>query len=105
MMVPGVTEVRVSARVVMRRLAGMAVRVLEAVGRTLWAAGATSLSVFVAFVMSLGGAAQVAGVVVGTWAAWEIDAIAGRLVLAVGLLFLGGAIGRVVREVRNGSTG
>lgn len=99
MMVPGVTEVRVSARVVTRRVASMAVV------RGAGVAARTTAAVFVAFVMSLGGAAQVAGVVVGTWAAWEIDATAGRLVLAVGLLFLGGAIGRVVREVRNGSTG
>lgn len=98
MMVPGVTEVRASARVVTRRLAGMAALRGAAV------AAKTIAAVFVALVTSLGGAAQVAGVVVATWAAWEIDATAGRLVLAVGLLFLGGAIGRVVREVRNGST-
>lgn len=98
MMVPGVTEFRASAQVVRRRVAGAAV--VHAAGLL----AKTIAAVFVALVTSLGGAAQVAGVVVATWAAWEIDAIAGRLVLAVGLLFLGGAIGRVVREVRNGST-
>lgn len=61
-------------------------------------------TVVLALVSSLGGAAQVAGVAVAVWAAWEFDPVAGKLVLAVGLLFLGGAVSRVVREVRHGST-
>lgn len=47
--------------------------------------------------------AVIAAVAIATWAAWEgFGSVAGRSVLAFGLLFLGGGIGRIVREVRGG---
>lgn len=59
--------------------------------------------VIAAVIVGLGNGAQVAGVGIATWAAWELEPVAGKMVLAAGLLFLGGAVGRLVREVRNGS--
>lgn len=84
-----------------RRTVRSVVSMLMAVA---WAVTKGAGTVAVAVIGRLGGAAQVGGVGVGTWAAWEIEPIAGKVVLAVGLLFLGGALARVVREVRNGST-
>jgi len=59
--------------------------------------------VLVSLLLRLEALALVAGVAVATWAAWEINGTAGKMVLSAGLLFLGGAIGRVVQEVRSGS--
>jgi len=61
-----------------------------------------ALEVLAAIVRGLGNAAQIAGVAIATWAAWDVDPLAGKIVLAAGLLFLGGAIRRVVKEVRDG---
>ena len=57
----------------------------------------------VAIVTALGNGAQIAGVAIATWAMWGIDPTTGKLVLAAGLLFLGGAIARVAKEVRDGT--
>lgn len=67
-----------------------------------WAFVQTVAEIVFTVLTALGNGAQVAGVAVGSWAAWEVDPIAGKIVLAVGLLFLGGAIARVAKEVRNG---
>lgn len=90
----------VEARRVRQRVTSLA----RAAGRGARGALVVAWTVVLALVSSLGGAAQVAGVAVAVWAAWEFDPVAGKLVLAVGLLFLGGAVSRVVREVRHGST-
>ena len=59
--------------------------------------------VVVWFVLRLEVFAVIAAVAIATWAAWEgFGSVAGRSVLALGLLFLGGGIGRIVREVRGG---
>lgn len=56
-----------------------------------------------ALAVRLDAIALVSGVGVATWGAWEVNGTAGKMVLSAGLLFLGGAIGRVVTEVRSGS--
>lgn len=37
-----------------------------------------------------------------SWASFDVSPVAGRIVAGVGLLYLGGGIGRFVRELRGG---
>ena len=98
------------ARRIVARLAAIAVAIAgrskQGATRLATASGAGALGVLRlvgALIRGLGNGAQIAGVGVATWAVWEIEPTAGKLVLAAGLLFLGGAIARVAMEVRNGT--
>ena len=63
-------------------------------------AGAGGLRVLRVLLVRLEVIAVVAAVGLASWAAWDVGSVWGRAVLAGGLLFLGGGIGRFVREVR-----
>lgn len=62
--------------------------------------GRGSLKGAVWFLLRLEAFAVIAAVGLASWAAWGIDPAAGRGMLAVGLLFLGGGISRLVQEFR-----
>lgn len=62
--------------------------------------GSAALKVAVWFLLRLEAFAVIAAVGLASWAAWGIDPAAGRGMLAVGLLFLGGGISRLVQEFR-----
>jgi hypothetical protein len=67
------------------------------------ALGRLSAGVAVWLLLRLEAFAVIAAVILATWAVWDgLGAPAGRAMLALGLLFLGGGISRLMREVRGG---
>lgn len=85
-------------RSIERRMARGFARMREMVKRTAAAAGRLALHVL----LRVEGIALGAGTALLVWAAADISPTAGKVAAGLGLLFLGGAIARVRREVGGG---